>query len=178
MFKPFFALMKCFTLASLAQVHAAEEVKFVGKNEYECMILSKSYKNQYLYAGSLFNKFNSSYRDVSVWAPIFTSGPKEFTDDDKQGVWILKRVTNRPSAYYLQNKQFGEYIFAVVILSRRKIFTCVSTTDPVLDEKYMWYFKKLDDSLFEITNVEFKECNEEFLFLKIYRKILYYSIWY
>ncbi len=27
--------------------------------------------------------------------------PKEFTDDDKQGVWILRRVTNRSNTYFL-----------------------------------------------------------------------------
>ncbi len=170
------ALMKWFSLAILIQVslvnslktavEMGKEAKSVGKIEYECMILSKTYKNNYLYAISYLYKVNRSQRDVSVWAPLFSSGPKEFTDDDKQGVWILKPVTNRSSTYFLQNKQYDEYLFAKdkwkvneVTSPRRKIFTYVSTTDPQMDENYMWHFKKLDDSLYEITNLKFNECN-------------------
>ena len=173
MFKLVFVLLKFFTLAVLIQlsmVHSLrtakqmdKEVQFVGSNEYECMIMSKRYRNNYLYAVSSLHKLSIFWRDVNVWAPVFFSGPKEFTEKDKQGVWIFKPVTNRPDTYFLQNKKYGEFLFAIdkwkideKITPRRMIFTYKSDS-PELDEKFMWYFKKLDDNSYEITNVKFNE---------------------
>ena len=103
-----------------------------------------------------------------IWAPVFSSGPSEFTEKDEQGIWIFKPVTNRTNTYYLQNGKYGEYLFAIEkfkidekITNRRMIFTYKSP-NVELDEKYMWYFKRDDDG-YEIWNVQFNERNLKLL---------------
>lgn len=155
------------SLRTAKEMKMDTSVQFIGNNELECLILSKKYRSNYLFAVSSLHKLSIFWRDVMIWAPVFLSSPSEFTEKDKHGVWIFKPVTNRPNTYYLQNEKYGEYLFAIEkfkidekITNRRMIFTYKSPKVE-LDEKYMWYFKKVDNG-YEIWNVQFNERNLSF----------------
>lgn len=137
----------------------------------ECIILNKEYKNQYLYAvyakgAHARTNRNTLWRDVLVWAPIFSSGPKEFTDKDESGLWIFKPVIGKPHTYFILNRKFGEYLFSTEDLgwslipdkNRRSIKT-YKPKDTKLDEEFMWSFKRLDNGLYEIWNLKYAERN-------------------
>lgn len=136
------------------------EVQSISYDEFECMVLNKKYDNSYLYALSSFNRLDLFSREVMIWAPLFSRGPNEFTDTYKDGIWIFKPVPKRTNTYYLQNKKYGEYLFANEKLNeqsidRRLIFT-YKLTSVKLDEKYMWNLKH-DDNEYEIWNVKYNE---------------------
>ena len=79
----------------------------------ECLIMSKNYKNHYLYAVNFNHRRNSLWRNVNLWAPLFSSGPKEFTDKNESAIWVLKVVADKPNTYFILNKKYDEYLFAM-----------------------------------------------------------------
>ena len=95
-----------------------------------------------------------------ICAPLFSHGPNEFTDTYKDGIWDLKPVPKRTKTFYLQNKKYGEYLFAYEKLNeqtkdRRLIFKYI-LTNLKSPEKYMWNLKHVDNE-YEIWNVKYNE---------------------
>ncbi len=172
--------MKILSLKYLASILILiSSVKTVSKYEAlalnkECLIRNTRHTYSYLYPASISDfGFWNSRREVQTWLPSFFFGEKEFTVNNKQGVWILKRIIQAgENVYLIQNEKFQEYLYATdkskifdLISDNRPIYTDTSKKFDKIDEKFMWHLKKLKNGLYEIWNVRYKE--GEFYFVII-----------
>jgi len=150
--------------------------------ERTCILLNCEFKDYYLYASAKQQIIKSSQRPVALRKNSFNNKYlNDFTTEEKQGIWTLKHINGTLSTYYIINMAFDEYLFANemgklqrLLTRERSIKTDKMKSLEILDEKYMWNFKKGYNGMYEIWNVKFKERMFDFFLEKI--KMLCFKI--
>jgi hypothetical protein len=154
-----------FAFISIIQLSIGQQTSTdAPSSPLECLFYNEEYKGEYLYG--VFG-LNVVRRSVYTWSPLvvkeFNTNYTQFSDAEKQAIWVLEPVDATNQTFLIKNQKYNEYLYASSLHSsffnsRRKVFTWLYKINNK-DDSFRWRLKDVDvnSNKYEIWNVKFDE---------------------